>query len=88
VVAFPCSQFLNQEAVTDEEIIEFARGKMGATFPLMKKCDVNGETAHPIFKKLRRNTECFYNKQTGKIKNIPWNFTKFVIDENGKVVMY
>lgn len=61
---------------------------MGATFPIMKKCDVNGEAAHPVFKKLRKSTECFVNKQTGKIKNIPWNFTKFVIDENGKIVMY
>jgi glutathione peroxidase-family protein len=35
---------------------------MGATFPIMKKCDVNGEAAHPVFKKLRKSTECFVNK--------------------------
>ena len=61
---------------------------MGASFPLMQKCDVNGEQAHPVFKKLRRSTECFHNKETGKVKNIPWNFSKFVIDPQGKVVMY
>jgi len=62
VVGFPCSQFLAQEHHTDEEIISFAREKMGATFPIMKKCDVNGESAHPVFKKLRKSTECFCNK--------------------------
>lgn len=61
---------------------------MGARFPLMQKCDVNGEAAHPIFKKLRKQTDCFLNKSTGKIKNIPWNFTKFVLDEQGRVIMY
>lgn len=88
VLAFPCSQFLEQEAATEKEIIEFARVKMGANFPLMKKCDVNGETAHPVFKKLRKTTECFYNKQTKKIKNIPWNFCKFILDSDGKVLAY
>ena len=61
VLAFPCSQFLEQEEANDSEIIEFARIKMGANFPLMKKCDVNGETAHQVFKKLRKTTQCFYN---------------------------
>lgn len=88
ILAFPCSQFLAQEAANDSEIIEFARVKMGAKFPLMQKCDVNGETAHPVFKRLRKTTECFYNKQTKKIKNIPWNFSKFLVDSNGTVVAY
>ena len=61
---------------------------MGATFPIMEKCDVNGENAHIIFKKLRKNTECFYNKETGKIRSVPWNFAKFVLDEDGNVIMY
>ncbi len=61
---------------------------MGAKFPIMSKCDVNGEKAHPVFKTLRKQTDCFYNSETGKIKNIPWNFSKFVIDTEGKVVMY
>ena len=41
-----------------------------------------------MFKALRKQTECFYNSETGKIKNIPWNFSKFVLDQEGKVVMY
>jgi len=61
---------------------------MGAKFPIMQKCEVNGEKAHPMFKTLRKQTECFYNGETGKIKNIPWNFSKFVIDSEGKIIMY
>ncbi len=48
--------------MTEKEIIEFARVKMGANFPIMQKCDVNGESAHPVFKKLRKSTEYFQNK--------------------------
>ena len=61
---------------------------MGAQFPLMKRCDVNGENAHPLFRYLRRVTECYKNPQNGKIKNIPWNFTKFIIDANANLIMY
>ena len=61
---------------------------MEAKFPIMDKCDVNGELAHPIFKYLRRNTEGFYNPRTGKIRNIPWNFCKFILDEHGQILFY
>ena len=61
---------------------------MGATFPLMEKVNVNGEDAHPVFKNLRKMTRCFYNTESGKIKNIPWNFAKFIIDSSGNVVIY
>ena len=88
VLAFPCSQFLEQEVKDDAQIIRFARETMGAKFPLMKRCNVNGADAHPLFKTLRKKTPCFHNPQTGKIKNIPWNFTKFIIDSDGKPVMY
>lgn len=61
---------------------------MRAEFPLMNKCDVNGANSHPVFKYLRKNTDCFINPQTGKIKNIPWNFAKFVADANGNIIFY
>jgi len=61
---------------------------MGATFPFMEKCNVNGENAHPVYKKLRKMTKCFVNPESGKIKNIPWNFSKFIIDSTGNVVIY
>ena len=78
---------MNQEPGTTAEIKEFAR-KMGARFKLMEKCNVNGENAHPLFKLLRKKTKCFMNTETGKIKNIPWNYSKFIIDLDGEIVLY
>lgn len=52
VIGFPCDQFKHQEPGTDEEIAEFCRINHGVTFPLMKKTDVFGENAHPIFRYL------------------------------------
>ena len=52
ILGFPCDQFANQEPGSDEEIAEFCRLNHGVTFPLMKKIDVFGENAHPIFKYL------------------------------------
>jgi hypothetical protein len=49
---------------------------------------VNGPEAHQVFKQLRKKTKCFTNPTTGKIKNIPWNFAKFILDANGEVVIY
>ena len=71
-----------------DEVIEFARVTMGAHFPLMEKCKVNGPDAHELWKHLRRNTPEFFNKQTGKIKNIPWMWTKFYVDVLGRIVAY
>ena len=59
VVAFPCSQFLDQEPGSQEEIKKYAQEEMGAFFPLMAKCNVNGKDAHPVFKHLRKKTKCF-----------------------------
>ena len=52
ILGFPCDQFKHQEPGSDEEIAEFCRVNHGVTFPLMKKIDVFGENAHPIFKYL------------------------------------
>ena len=52
IIGFPCDQFAHQEPGTDEEIAEFCRINHGVTFPLMKKIDVFGENADPIFKYL------------------------------------
>ena len=61
---------------------------MKATFPLMERCDVNGPKSHEAFKWLRRNTPNFKNQTTGKLKNLPWNFCKFLLNSEGKVLYY
>lgn len=71
---------MNQELTTNAEIEDYARNKMQANFPLMSRCLVNGKDAHPVFKYLRKNTESFVNTSSGKVKNIPWNFAKFLVN--------
>lgn len=81
VLGFPCSQFMNQELANDSDISEACRVNHGVTFPLFSKIDVNGESAHPLFKHLT-------SEAPGALgtKRIKWNFTKFLVDSNGKVV--
>jgi len=81
ILAFPCNQFAKQESGTNEEIQEFCQLNFGLTFPVMAKIDVNGENADPLFKYLK-------NEKGGGLlgKAIKWNFTKFLVDRNGKVV--
>lgn len=81
VLGFPCNQFANQESGSSREIQEFCQMNYGVSFPMFAKVDVNGENAHPLFKYLKSNLGggLFGSK-------IKWNFTKFVIDKNGKPV--
>lgn len=80
ILDFPCNQFLNQAPGTDEEIGNFCTLKYDTTFPRFKKIDVNGENAIPLYKWLK--------EQKGGILGsaIKWNFTKFLVDRDGKVV--
>jgi len=80
ILAFPCNQFGNQEPGTNAEIKEFAQGKYGVKFDLFSKIDVNGDTAHPLWKWLKAQQSGFI------VDGIKWNFTKFLIDKNGKAV--
>ena len=102
LVGFPCDQFAHQEPGSDEQIAEFCRINHGVTFPLMKKIDVNGKDAHPIFEYLKSQapTEEYnglkakathamlkgLNKSVEKDSDILWNFTKFLINRDGTVV--
>lgn len=81
ILAFPCNQFGNQESGTNQEIQEFCQINFGLKFPVMSKIDVNGETADPLYKYLK-------NEKGGGLlgKSIKWNFTKFLVDNNGAVV--
>ena len=81
VLAFPCNQFGGQEPGSNEEIVEFCTLNYSNTFPVFSKVDVNGNDAHPLFNFLTTEKKGLLG--TEKIK---WNFTKFLIDKNGKVV--
>lgn len=80
VLGFPCNQFANQEAGSSADIQEFCQVNYGVSFPMFSKVDVNGTDAHPIFQYLKANLGGLLND------NIKWNFTKFVVDKNGKPV--
>ena len=77
VCGFPCNQFGRQESGTLEEIKKFCSSKYDVSFPLYAKIDVNGDGAHPLYKSLK--------KQIGPAK-ISWNFEKFLIGKDGKVL--
>jgi glutathione peroxidase len=80
VLGFPCDQFGHQEPGEDAEIAGFCERNFGVTFPLFSKVDVNGADAHPVFEWLR-------SEKGGLLgKKIKWNFTKFLIGKDGKVV--
>ncbi|NCU18197.1 glutathione peroxidase [Pallidibacillus pasinlerensis] len=81
VLGFPCNQFGGQEPGTEEDIAEFCEMNYGVTFPMFAKVDVNGENAHPLFKYLKKEAKGVLSSET-----IKWNFTKFLVDRNGKVV--
>mmetsp|Transcript_31128 Transcript_31128/g.47577 ORF Transcript_31128/g.47577 Transcript_31128/m.47577 type:complete len:90 (+) Transcript_31128:307-576(+) len=64
-----------------------ARGKFGAEFPIMEKCEVNGIDTHDVWKWLRVNS-VLYDEKKKRAKEIPWNFSKFLVDKEGKVLKY
>jgi glutathione peroxidase len=80
ILGFPCNQFANQEPGDEKQIAEGCLVNYGVSFPMFSKIDVNGGDAHPIYKYLKTELPGFLG---GKIK---WNFTKFLIDANGKPV--
>ncbi|MBX3240654.1 MAG: glutathione peroxidase [Chitinophagaceae bacterium] len=80
VLGFPCNQFGNQEPGDAGEIESFCQVNYGVSFPMFARIDVNGKDAHPLFKFLKKKLSGFFG---GKIK---WNFTKFLVDKNGKPV--
>ena len=81
VLGFPCNQFMNQEPGDDLEIEGFCRLNFGVTFPVFSKINVNGQNAHPLFKHLTEQVPGVMGS-----KSIKWNFTKFLIDRQGKIV--
>ncbi len=80
VLDFPCNQFGNQAPGTAGEIQEFCTLKYKTTFPQFAKIDVNGQSESPIYTYLKGEKKGLLNR------DIKWNFTKFLVDRNGKVV--
>lgn len=77
LMGFPCDQFAGQEPETNETIEEVCKINHGVTFPLTRKCDVNGKNTHPVFKYLKSKLGGFFGS------SIKWNFTKFLVDREG-----
>ncbi|CAN5825952.1 hypothetical protein BH11BAC7_BH11BAC7_04200 [soil metagenome] len=80
ILGFPCNQFGHQESGTAQQIEEFCQVNYGVSFPMFGKVDVNGKNAHPLYNFLKSESAGFFGS------DIKWNFTKFVIDKNGKVI--
>ena len=80
VLAFPCNRFGAQEPGSEEEIVEFCTTRFSATFPIFAKIDVNGADAHPLYSWLKAEAKGVLGTE-----RIKWNFTKFLIDSEGKV---
>ena len=102
VIGFPCNQFKEQDPGTDAQIEEFCQLNYGVTFQIMRKTDVNGSAAEPIFEYLKTQapTEEYHglkaktmktlfktlSKSVEKDSDIKWNFTKFLISKDGKTI--
>ena len=83
VIGVPANDFGRQEPGTNEDIQEFCKVRYGVTFPLASKVEVIGENTHPLYKWLTHKDENGVLDAT-----IQWNFNKFLLDENGKMLEY
>ncbi|GGH31759.1 glutathione peroxidase [Paenibacillus segetis] len=81
VLGFPCGQFANQEPGTNEEVAAACELNFGVNFPLFAKVDVKGKDAHPLFQWLTDKAPGMFGT-----KSIKWNFTKFLVNQQGQVV--
>lgn len=81
VLGFPCNQFGAQEPGDAAEIANFCSLTYDVSFPVMAKIEVNGDGADPLYKHLKKEKPGLLGLQS-----IKWNFTKFLVDKNGKVV--
>ncbi|MDX9845789.1 MAG: glutathione peroxidase [Tenuifilaceae bacterium] len=81
IIGFPANNFMNQEPGSNAEIIDFCTQNYGVSFPMMAKISVKGSDIHPLYKWLTKKSE------NGVVDaDVTWNFQKFLIDEEGRVV--
>lgn len=81
VLGFPCNQFAAQDKGSNEEIAAFCQLNYGVSFPMMAKVDVNGAQAHPLYQWLVKEAPGLLGS-----KAIKWNFTKFLVGKDGRVL--
>lgn len=80
IIGFPCNQFGHQEPGSEEEITSFCQLNYGVSFPIMKKIDVNGDKADPVYEYLKSQKSGLMG-----LTRIKWNFEKFLVDRQGNV---
>ena len=81
VLGFPCNQFGAQDSGSNDEIAKFCQMNYGVSFPMMAKIDVNGPQAHPLYQWLSAEAPGLLGS-----KSIKWNFTKFLVGRDGRVL--
>ncbi len=81
ILGFPCNQFGQQEPGSEQEIMDFCRLNYGVTFPMFAKIELNGDNVHPLFEYLKRERPGLLGS-----RRIKWNFTKFLVSKEGKIV--
>lgn len=81
ILGFPCNQFAHQDPASNEEISEFCQMNYGVSFPMFAKIDVNGSNTDPLYAHLKSEAKGFAGSES-----IKWNFTKFLINKEGKVI--
>ena len=81
VLGFPCNQFGGQEPGTEAQILEFCTLNYQVSFPMYGKVEVNGEGTHPLYAHLKSAAPGLLGSESLK-----WNFTKFLVDREGRVV--
>lgn len=93
ILDFPSNQFMGQAPGKTEDIKAFCELNFGTTFPIFEKIKVNGLFTHPLFRYLKSNSpkesnsgEIHTLEEGKKYQRIKWNFTKFLVDQNGKII--
>ncbi|NVD35381.1 glutathione peroxidase [Marinobacter lutaoensis] len=81
VLGFPCNQFMNQDPGDEASIQAFCSLNYGVEFPMFAKIEVNGDRTHPLYRFLKRQARGMMGSESVK-----WNFTKFLVDREGRVV--
>lgn len=87
ILAFPCNQFGAQEEGCPWDIKKAMKSTYKVEFPMFTKIDVNGPNMHPVYKYLNYNSE-LYDEKAQKLTEIPWNFSYFLVDQDGKVIKF